>query len=173
MKQKLAVDFADLVYNGKWFTPLREALTAFADEDPGARHRHREAQALQGQHHHRRHHLALSPCTPRNWSPSTRATTTRTTPRASSTCGACPTQVQALREQGKLNDRSRESYESWSICSRVVSRQVLTDVNTAFAAVKVFSVHVCEHGLDRREARSRDQGASGKVLRHASAMKRK
>ena len=30
MKDKLAVDFADLVYNGKWFTPLREALTAFA-----------------------------------------------------------------------------------------------------------------------------------------------
>ena len=30
MKQKLSVDFADLVYNGKWFTPLREALTAFA-----------------------------------------------------------------------------------------------------------------------------------------------
>mgnify|MGYP000000541541 CR=1 FL=1 len=29
MKQKLAVDFADLVYNGKWFTPLREALSAF------------------------------------------------------------------------------------------------------------------------------------------------
>ena len=32
MKQKLAVDFADLVYNGKWFTPLREALKAFAVE---------------------------------------------------------------------------------------------------------------------------------------------
>ncbi len=30
MKSKLAVDFADLVYNGKWFSPLREALTAFA-----------------------------------------------------------------------------------------------------------------------------------------------
>ena len=30
MKQKLAIDFADLVYNGKWFTPLREALQAFA-----------------------------------------------------------------------------------------------------------------------------------------------
>ena len=30
MKTKLAVDFADLIYNGKWFTPLREALTAFA-----------------------------------------------------------------------------------------------------------------------------------------------
>ena len=31
-KQKLAVDFADLVYNGKWFTPLREALSAFVDK---------------------------------------------------------------------------------------------------------------------------------------------
>ena len=30
MKQKLAVDFADLVYNGKWFTTLRECLQAFA-----------------------------------------------------------------------------------------------------------------------------------------------
>ena len=30
MKQKLAIDFADLLYNGKWFTPLREALQAFA-----------------------------------------------------------------------------------------------------------------------------------------------
>ena len=32
MKRKLSVDFADLVYNGKWFTPLREALQAFAVE---------------------------------------------------------------------------------------------------------------------------------------------
>ena len=31
-KQKLAVDFADLIYNGKWFSPLREALCAFADK---------------------------------------------------------------------------------------------------------------------------------------------
>ena len=31
-KQKLAVDFADLVYNGKWFSPLREALSAFVDK---------------------------------------------------------------------------------------------------------------------------------------------
>ena len=40
MKSKLAVDFADLVYNGKWF------------------HRQREAEALQGQHDHRLHHLS-------------------------------------------------------------------------------------------------------------------
>ena len=32
MKAKLAVDFADLIYNGKWFTPVREALSAFADK---------------------------------------------------------------------------------------------------------------------------------------------
>lgn len=30
-KQKVAMDFAELVYYGKWFTPLREALTAFVD----------------------------------------------------------------------------------------------------------------------------------------------
>ncbi len=28
-KQKIALDYADLVYNGQWFTPLREALDAF------------------------------------------------------------------------------------------------------------------------------------------------
>ena len=32
MKSKLAIDFADLIYNGKWFTPVREALSAFADK---------------------------------------------------------------------------------------------------------------------------------------------
>ena len=28
LKQKLAVDFADMIYNGKWYTPLQEALCA-------------------------------------------------------------------------------------------------------------------------------------------------
>ena len=32
VKQKLAVDFADLVYNGKWYSPLRESLSAFVDK---------------------------------------------------------------------------------------------------------------------------------------------
>jgi argininosuccinate synthase len=31
-KQQAAVKFAELAYNGEWFTPLREALTAFVDE---------------------------------------------------------------------------------------------------------------------------------------------
>ncbi len=30
-KDKLAITFAELVYDGKWYTPLREALSAFAD----------------------------------------------------------------------------------------------------------------------------------------------
>ena len=31
-KAELAITFADLVYNGQWFTPLREALSAFVDK---------------------------------------------------------------------------------------------------------------------------------------------
>ena len=31
-KQELAITFAELVYNGQWYTPLREALSAFVDE---------------------------------------------------------------------------------------------------------------------------------------------
>ena len=30
-KQQIALKFADLVYNGQWFTPLREALSAFVE----------------------------------------------------------------------------------------------------------------------------------------------
>ena len=31
-KQSIALKFADLVYNGEWFTPLRESLSAFVDK---------------------------------------------------------------------------------------------------------------------------------------------
>ena len=31
-KEKLSVVFADLIYNGKWYSPLREALSAFVDK---------------------------------------------------------------------------------------------------------------------------------------------
>jgi len=31
-KQKLALEFADLVYNGQWFSPLRKAMSAFVTE---------------------------------------------------------------------------------------------------------------------------------------------
>jgi argininosuccinate synthase len=32
MKSQLSIKFAELVYNGQWFTPLRESLTAFVDK---------------------------------------------------------------------------------------------------------------------------------------------
>ena len=31
LKEQLAQKYADIVYNGQWFTPLREALDAFAN----------------------------------------------------------------------------------------------------------------------------------------------
>ena len=31
-KQELAITFGELVYNGQWYTPLREAITAFVDK---------------------------------------------------------------------------------------------------------------------------------------------
>ena len=31
LKQKLAVDYADMIYDGKWYSPLQEAMTAFAN----------------------------------------------------------------------------------------------------------------------------------------------
>ena len=32
IKQYLGIKFADIVYNGQWYTPLREALSAFVTE---------------------------------------------------------------------------------------------------------------------------------------------
>ena len=32
VKQYLSIKFADIVYNGQWFTPLREAMSAFVTE---------------------------------------------------------------------------------------------------------------------------------------------
>ena len=32
IKKNVANKFAELVYDGKWFSPLREALSAFVDE---------------------------------------------------------------------------------------------------------------------------------------------
>ena len=35
MKQRLAIDYADLVYSGKWFSPVREALEGFMERITG------------------------------------------------------------------------------------------------------------------------------------------
>ncbi len=49
-KQKLALDYAEMVYNGLWFTPLREALDAFFDKVSRAGDRRSDAAPVQGQH---------------------------------------------------------------------------------------------------------------------------
>ena len=49
-KKRLSGDFASLVYEGKWFSPLREARI---------RDRHRQPHPLQGKYHQGRHHRPL------------------------------------------------------------------------------------------------------------------
>ena len=85
-KQQLALDYAEMVYNGLWFTPLREALDAFFAEGERDHHRRSEAAALQGQHRAAlaasrriRSTRSTSPASP--WAPAT----TRRTRWASST----------------------------------------------------------------------------------------
>ena len=92
MKSKLAVDFADLVYNGKWFTPLREALTAFAVETQKHVTGTVKLKLYKG------NIITASVTSPESlyseklvtFNESARATTIRPTPPASSTSGACP-----------------------------------------------------------------------------------
>ena len=59
VKQKLAVDYADLIYNGKWYSPLAGGPDRLCQRKQQVRHRLRQAQALQGQHHPRRNHFSL------------------------------------------------------------------------------------------------------------------
>ena len=47
-KQKLALDYAEMVYNGLWFTPLRESLDAFFESGRAGDRRNHHA-ALQRQ----------------------------------------------------------------------------------------------------------------------------
>ena len=49
-KQQRALEYAEMVYNGLWFTPLREALDAFFEKVSETDHRRNQAAALQRQH---------------------------------------------------------------------------------------------------------------------------
>ena len=57
-KERIATRYAELVYYGQWFSPLQEAFDAFVDTHRRDGHRHRHAEALQGQRHGRRPHVA-------------------------------------------------------------------------------------------------------------------
>ena len=54
LRDSLIPKYAELVYNGFWFAPEREALQALVDESQRFVTGHRAAQALQGQRHHLR-----------------------------------------------------------------------------------------------------------------------
>ena len=58
LRDALIPKYAELVYNGFWFSPERQALQAFVDESAEERHRHRAGEALQGQLHRRRPQVA-------------------------------------------------------------------------------------------------------------------
>ena len=52
-KQHIGLKYAELVYFGLWFTPLREALDAFVDEHTKRNDRHGHVVPLQGKHRRR------------------------------------------------------------------------------------------------------------------------
>ncbi len=89
MKEKLAVDYADLIYNGKWYSPLQEALTAFAKKSNEYCTGTVNIKLYKG---NMINAGITSPYSlyPRTSSPSARAISTRPKPPASSTSGACP-----------------------------------------------------------------------------------
>ena len=91
-----------MVYNGLWFTPLREALDAFFDKVSETDHRRSHAAALQGQHRagqpqdrRIRSTRWISPASP--WAPST----TRRTRCGFINLIGLPIKVRALAEESR------------------------------------------------------------------------
>ena len=89
-KAQLAQKYADIVYNGQWFTPLREALDAFADSLEKTVTGDVKLKLYKGNMINAGSPLR-TPCTTSRPLPSARMMiTTRQIPPASSTCSACP-----------------------------------------------------------------------------------
>ena len=86
LKDELMPKYAELVYFGFWYLAGARDAAGADRQEPGERHRHGAAEALQGQHHGGRPQVAASRSTRCSMSPSrkTRAPTTSATPRASS-----------------------------------------------------------------------------------------
>ena len=60
-KRNWGSQLAQVVYEGKWFTPLREAIQAFVESTQKYVTGRGENEALQGQHHQGGNHLPLQP----------------------------------------------------------------------------------------------------------------
>ena len=90
-KQSVSVRYAQLIYDGLWFSTLREALAAFVDYTEKEVTGEVRVRLYKGTRRGRRPSLAAQPLSRRTSPPSARAwpTTTRTR-RASSGSSACP-----------------------------------------------------------------------------------
>ena len=89
-KAQLAQKMGELVYNGQWFTPLREAISAFTDDLQKTVTGDVTLKLYKGNMINAAS-PARTPCTMSRPPPSVRTRTTiRQTPTALSTCSACP-----------------------------------------------------------------------------------
>ncbi len=61
LKDEMMPRYAELIYNGFWFAPEREALQALIDQTAGTRHRFGPPEAVQGQRRRQRPEVALQP----------------------------------------------------------------------------------------------------------------
>ena len=94
----MARTYADLVYNGLWFSQTREAIDAFVAGDPAARHRLGPAQAVQRRLPRRRPQVAVRALRSRASRPTTRAIASITAPpKGSSRSGACRSRPRRAR----------------------------------------------------------------------------
>ena len=89
-KQQIALKYAELVYYGQWFHPLREALQAFIDHTNAAVTGTAKSAAFQRPGHGRSAPQAPTRSTTRNWQASAWKATTSPPPAASSICSGCP-----------------------------------------------------------------------------------
>jgi argininosuccinate synthase len=84
MAEKLAIDYADIVYTGRWYHPLRRSLDAFFRETTRYVTGHVRVELFKGRRDIDRRRLADIRCTPRTSRPSARQPTSiRRTARAS------------------------------------------------------------------------------------------
>ena len=63
-KQQVALRYAELVYYGQWFHPLREALQAFIDHTQGPVTGQVKVKLFKGRAHRRRRHQPAQPVRP-------------------------------------------------------------------------------------------------------------
>ena len=117
-KSRLEPRYAELIYDGLWFCPLKQALDAFVDQSQQPRHRRGAAAPGAGLVPGRPAGAAPTASTTTAWPPTTPTTASATrTARASCACGASasrrgrPARAPPRREAGRsMSDRSTSGH---------------------------------------------------------------